>query len=207
MSLSVTLASTVVVALAEIGDKTMLLAIVLAARLRKPWQILAGILAATLANHALASFVGTEVAGLIDAPWFRAAVAIGFIVMAAWTLIPDRLDDDEESFKNRGNAFLTTLVDDLLASEPDGSKGAAQPLEVQVSAERAIDTTRIRVRGVTPASAAGRGSHDWWRRKSAAEAAVADAGPLVTVAFPDRATAVLIVADNLPAARAEPAAA
>jgi hypothetical protein len=103
--------------------------------------------------------------------------------------------------------LLTTLVDDLLASEPDGAKGAAQPLEVQVSAERAIDTTRIRVRGVTPASAAGKGPHDWWRRKSAAEAAVNDAGPLVTVAFPDRATAVLIVADTLPASRAEPAAA
>ena len=103
--------------------------------------------------------------------------------------------------------LLTTLVDDLLSSEPDGPKGAAQPLEVQVSAERAIDTTRIRVRGVTPVSAAGKGSHDWWRRKSAAEAAVADAGPFVTVAFPDRATAVLIVADTLPAARTESVAA
>jgi LytS/YehU family sensor histidine kinase len=102
--------------------------------------------------------------------------------------------------------LLTTLVDDLLAAEPDGAKGAAQPLEVHLSAERAIDATRIRVRGVTPVSA-GKGPHDWWRRKSAAEAAVVDAGPLVTVAFPDRATAVLIVADNLPPARVEPAAA
>ncbi len=67
--------------------------------------------------------------------------------------------------------LLTTLVDDLLAGEPDGAKGAAPPLEVHVSAERAIDTTRIRVRGVTPVSAAGKGPHDWWRRKSAAEAA------------------------------------
>jgi two-component system, LytTR family, sensor kinase len=105
--------------------------------------------------------------------------------------------------------LLTTLVDDLLVSEPDGAKGgAAPPLEVHVSAERAIDTTRIRVRGVTPVPASGaKGPHDWWRRKSAAEAAVADAGPLVTVAFPDRATAVLIVADNPVVARAEPAAA
>lgn len=104
------LASIAVVALAEIGDKTMLLAIVLAARLRKPWQILAGILVATIANHALAALLGREVAGLIDAPWFRIAVALGFIAMAGWTLIPDKLDDDDEGFTHRGSAFLTTLV-------------------------------------------------------------------------------------------------
>lgn len=103
--------------------------------------------------------------------------------------------------------LLTTLVDDLLAPDPEGSTEAALPLEVQVSAERAVDATRIRVRGVNVGPASNKGPHDWWRRKSAAEAAVADAGPLVTVAFPDRATAVLIVADNLPASRAEPAAA
>jgi putative Ca2+/H+ antiporter (TMEM165/GDT1 family) len=104
------LASTAVVALAEIGDKTMLLAIVLAARLRAPWQILAGIFVATIANHSLAALVGQEVAGLLNAPWFRIAVALGFIAMAAWTLVPDKLDDDEEGFKHRGGPFLTTLV-------------------------------------------------------------------------------------------------
>lgn len=107
--------------------------------------------------------------------------------------------------------LLTTMVDDLLATESDGVRGAAvPPLEVHISAERAIDATRIRVRGVVtgPLSPAGGGGlHDWWRRKSAAEAAVADAGPLVNVMFPDRATAVLIVTDNPPASRAEPAAA
>ncbi|MGH6692415.1 MAG: hypothetical protein ACREF4_17240, partial [Gammaproteobacteria bacterium] len=103
--------------------------------------------------------------------------------------------------------LLTTLVDDLLASDAEGSKAAAPPLEVHVSAERAIDATRIRVRGVNAGSARDKGPHDWWRRKSAAEAAVADAGPLVTVAFPDRSTAVLIVADNPSTARAESAAA
>jgi two-component system LytT family sensor kinase len=92
--------------------------------------------------------------------------------------------------------LLTTLVDDLLASDSEGGHGAVLPLEVQVSAERAIDATRIRIRGVNVGAAPEKGPHDWWRRKSAAEAAVADAGPLVTVAFPDRATAVLIVADN-----------
>lgn len=108
--LSAFFASTALVALAEIGDKTMLLAILLAARLRAPVAILAGILVATLANHALAALVGREVAGLLDAPWFRLAVALGFIAMAAWTLVPDKLDDDSNTIKRRGGAFLTTLI-------------------------------------------------------------------------------------------------
>ncbi|MFM5907749.1 MAG: TMEM165/GDT1 family protein [Novosphingobium sp.] len=105
------LTSTAVVALAEIGDKTMLLAILLAARLRAPWQIVAGIFFATIANHALAALVGREVAGLVESQGFRIAVALGFIAMAAWTLVPDKLDDDEEaSVRHKGGAFLTTLV-------------------------------------------------------------------------------------------------
>ena len=125
------LSSTAVVALAEIGDKTMLLAIVLAARLRAPWQILAGILAATLANHGLAALVGSEVAGLIDAPWFRTAVAIGFIAMAAWTLVPDKLDDDEESITRRGGPFLTTLVAFFLVEMGDKTQIATIALGAQ----------------------------------------------------------------------------
>ncbi|MEP6868450.1 MAG: TMEM165/GDT1 family protein [Novosphingobium sp.] len=110
-SLSALLASTAVVTLAEIGDKTMLLAILLAARFRKPWTVLAGIFAATVANHLLAALLGSEVAGVLEAPWFRAAVALGFIAMAAWTLVPDKLDGDEQTaIKARGGAFLTTLV-------------------------------------------------------------------------------------------------
>ena len=118
------LASTAVVALAEIGDKTMLLAIVLAARLRAPWQILAGILAATIANHALAALVGREVAGLLEAPWFRIAVALGFIAMAAWTLVPDKLDDDEATVRQRGGAFVTTLVSFFLVEMGDKTQVA-----------------------------------------------------------------------------------
>ncbi len=125
------LASTAVVALAEIGDKTMLLAIVLAARLRAPGQILAGILVATLANHALAALIGREVAGLVDAPWFRATVALGFIAMAAWTLIPDKLDDGDDSFKRRGSAFLTTLVAFFLVEMGDKTQVATVALGAQ----------------------------------------------------------------------------
>ena len=113
------LSSTVVVALAEIGDKTMLLAIVLAARLRAPWAILAGILVATLANHALAALVGSQVAGLLQADWFRIAVALGFIAMAAWTLVPDKLDDDQHTVRTTGGAFLTTLVSFFLVEMGD----------------------------------------------------------------------------------------
>jgi putative Ca2+/H+ antiporter (TMEM165/GDT1 family) len=125
------LASTAVVALAEIGDKTMLLAIVLAARLRAHWEILAGILVATLANHALAALVGSEVAGLIDAPWFRIAVALGFIAMAAWTLVPDKLDDEENSVTHRGSAFLTTLVAFFLVEMGDKTQVATIALGAQ----------------------------------------------------------------------------
>ena len=126
--IAIVLTSAAVVALAEIGDKTMLLAIVLATRLRAPWQILAGIFAATLANHTLAALLGREVAGLVDAPWFRAAVALGFIGMAAWTLIPDSLDDGEEGFKQRGGAFLTTLVAFFLVEMGDKTQVATVAL-------------------------------------------------------------------------------
>ena len=126
------LASTAVVALAEIGDKTMLLAIVLAARLRgQHWAILAGILVATLANHGLAALVGQQVAGLVDAPWFRIAVALGFIAMAAWTLVPDKLDDDEGDIAHRGGAFLTTLVAFFIVEMGDKTQVATVALGAQ----------------------------------------------------------------------------
>ena len=118
------LSSTVVVALAEIGDKTMLLAVVLAARLRAPWAILAGIFVATIANHALAAIVGSQVAGLLQADWFRVAVAIGFIAMAVWTLVPDKLDDDEDTVRSAGSAFLTTLVSFFLVEMGDKTQVA-----------------------------------------------------------------------------------
>ena len=131
-------ASTAVVALAEVGDKTMLLAIVLAAKLRRPWQIIAGIFAATIANHALAALVGREVAGLLEAPWFRIAVALGFIAMAAWTLVPDKLDDDEDTVRQRGNAFLTTLVSFFLVEMGDKTQVATIALAAHYKAVVAV---------------------------------------------------------------------
>ncbi len=123
------LTSTALVALAEMGDKTQLLAMLLAARFRKPLPIILGILVATLANHFLAALVGHEVAGLIDAPWFRYAVAIGFIAMAAWTLIPDTFDEDEPlRAPTRAGVFVTTLVAFFLVEMGDKTQVATVAL-------------------------------------------------------------------------------
>ncbi|MFZ4687659.1 MAG: TMEM165/GDT1 family protein [Polymorphobacter sp.] len=103
------LTSTGVVALAEMGDKTQLLAIVLATRFRAPFAVIAGILVATLANHALAAWAGSALAWWFDGALFRYAVALSFIAMAAWTLVPDKLDDVQAG-PGRYGAFLTTLV-------------------------------------------------------------------------------------------------
>ena len=88
------LVSTGVVALAEIGDKTQLLALVLAARYRRPVPIILGILVATLANHALAGAAGAWVSAAVGPAAMRWLLGVSFIAMAAWTLVPDKLDDD-----------------------------------------------------------------------------------------------------------------
>ncbi len=134
------LASLALVAFAEIGDKTMLLAIVLSAKLRAHWQILAGIFTATIANHALSALAGREIAGLVDAPWFRIAVALGFIGMALWTLIPDELDDDDDSFTHHGGAFLTTLVAFFLVEIGDKTQVATIALGAQYHSVIAVAT-------------------------------------------------------------------
>lgn len=102
--------STAIVALAEIGDKTQLLAIVLATRFKKPLPIVLGILFATLANHFLAALLGATAASFLDGMWFRFAVAVGFVAMGLWTLVPDKLDDDDAPRPSRYGPFLTTLV-------------------------------------------------------------------------------------------------
>lgn len=98
-----------VVALAEMGDKTQLLALVLAARFRKPVPITLGILLATLLNHALAGVVGRWVAHAIAPNVMRWILGLSFIAMAIWMLIPDRLEAEEQKTPRFG-AFLTTLV-------------------------------------------------------------------------------------------------
>ena len=102
------LTSTALVALAEIGDKTQLLAIVLATRFRRPLPIIAGIFVATIANHFLAALVGDQAAHFLTGEWFRYLVAASFIVMAGWTLIPDKFEEGEHK-PSRFGAFLTTV--------------------------------------------------------------------------------------------------
>jgi putative Ca2+/H+ antiporter (TMEM165/GDT1 family) len=124
------LTSTGLVALAEIGDKTQLLAIVLATRFRKPVPIVLGILAATLANHALAALAGQLAADLFAGQWFRLAVAASFVAMGLWTLVPDKLDEDERP-RTHGGVFLTTLVAFFLVEMGDKTQLATVALGAQ----------------------------------------------------------------------------
>ncbi len=126
------LTSTAVVALAEIGDKTQLLAIVLATRFKRPMPIVLGILAATLANHFLAALVGHSAASILDGLWFRYAIAASFIAMALWTLIPDKLDEDEQK-PARFGAFVTTTIAFFLVEMGDKTQIATVALGAQFS--------------------------------------------------------------------------
>ena len=103
------LVSSGVVALAEIGDKTQLLALVLAARYCKPIPIIAGILVATLLNHAAAAAVGTLLAQVIGADALRWVLGLSFIAMGLWLLVPDRYDDEPRTAPGYG-IFVTTLI-------------------------------------------------------------------------------------------------
>jgi len=123
------LVSTGLVAIAEIGDKTMLLAILLAARFRRPAPIILGILVATLANHALAAWVGQLAASWLDGAWMRWALGLAFLVFAAWALIPDKLDENEAPpALKAGSIFLTTLVAFFLVEMGDKTQVATVAL-------------------------------------------------------------------------------
>jgi len=103
------LVSAAMVAIAEIGDKTQLLAIVLAAKFRKPVPIVLGILAATLLNHAAAASIGYLIAEWLNGKLFQIIVGAAFIAMAGWALTPDK-EDDEAASRSHGGVFLTTLI-------------------------------------------------------------------------------------------------
>ncbi len=120
--------SAAIVAFAEIGDKTMLLAILLATRFRQPVPIILGIFAATLVNHGLAALAGQQIAGLLEAGWFQWAVALGFVAMALWTLIPDKIDDEEVNVSQKGSVFLTTTIAFFLVEMGDKTQVATVAL-------------------------------------------------------------------------------
>ena len=104
------LISTGIVALAEMGDKTQLLTLVLAARYRKPWPVIAGIFFATLLNHAIAGAVGAWLAATIGPDGMRWILGVSFIAMAIWLLIPDKLDEGDEGGHKYGGVFFSTFV-------------------------------------------------------------------------------------------------
>ena len=126
--------STAIVALAEMGDKTQLLALVLAARFRKPWPIVLGILVATLVNHGLAGAVGAWVTQWIGPEALRWILGISFIAMAVWMLIPDKLDDEETTSHSRWGVFGTTVIAFFLAEMGDKTQIATVALAAKYQA-------------------------------------------------------------------------
>ena len=126
------LVSAGVVALGEIGDKTQLLALMLAARFRRPLPIVAGILVATLANHALAGFVGNLVRTVVPPEVLRWLVALSFFAVAVWALKPDKLDDDAPPPATRWGVFGVTVVAFFLAEMGDKTQVATVVLAAQV---------------------------------------------------------------------------
>ncbi len=122
-----------IVALGEMGDKTQLLAILLAARFRRPLPIILGILVATLANHALAGAVGNWVASALGADILRWVIGLSFIAMAIWMLIPDQIDDTVTEQRGRFGVFGSTVLAFFLAEMGDKTQIATVALAARYS--------------------------------------------------------------------------
>ena len=117
-----------VVALGEMGDKTQLLAVLLAAKFRRPWPIILGILVATLANHAAAGLVGAWVAAALGPIALRWIIGLSFLAMAGWVLVPDRMDTLDDGGLRRLGIFGTTLVAFFVAEMGDKTQIATVAL-------------------------------------------------------------------------------
>ena len=131
------LLSTGIVALAEIGDKTQLLAFLLAARFRRPLPIVAGILVATIANHAFAAAVGAWVGAALGPGVLRWVLGLSFLAMATWIMVPDKLDEGEANLARYG-VFLTTLIAFFLAEMGDKTQVATLALAARFDAMAAV---------------------------------------------------------------------
>jgi putative Ca2+/H+ antiporter (TMEM165/GDT1 family) len=128
------LVSTGIVALAEMGDKTQLLALILAVRFRKPWPIVLGIFVATIANHALAGAVGAWVTTFLGPDVLRWVLGVSFIAMAVWMLIPDKIDDEDSDSVAKLGVFGTTVIAFFLAEMGDKTQIATVMLAAQYQA-------------------------------------------------------------------------
>lgn len=128
------LVSTGVVALAEIGDKTQLLAFILAARFKKPLPIIAGILAATIVNHGLAGALGAWITAMLTPEVLRWVLGASFIGMAIWTMIPDKIEEEETQIAQRLGVFGATLVTFFLAEMGDKTQIATVAMAAHYAA-------------------------------------------------------------------------
>jgi putative Ca2+/H+ antiporter (TMEM165/GDT1 family) len=131
--LNALLTSTGIVALAEMGDKTQLLAFLLAARFRKPLPIILGILAATVLNHGLAGALGAWITTLLSPMVLRWSVGLLFLAMAVWTMIPDRIEDEEARTAAHLGVFSATFVTFFLAEMGDKTQIATVAMATQFS--------------------------------------------------------------------------
>ncbi len=126
--------STGVVALAEMGDKTQLLAFILAARFKKPVPIILGILAATVLNHGLAGAVGSWVTAMLSPDVLRWILGLSFLAMAVWTLIPDKIEEEETQIAQRLGVFGATFITFFLAEMGDKTQIATVALAASYAA-------------------------------------------------------------------------
>jgi Ca2+/H+ antiporter, TMEM165/GDT1 family len=122
------------VALAEIGDKTQLLTLVLATRFRRPWPILAGIVTATLLNHLIAAGIGVFVGTKLEGPWLKWVIAASFFAIAIWAVFPDRLDKDDEPRRPRLGVFGATALSFFIVEIGDRTQIATAVLAAQYAA-------------------------------------------------------------------------
>jgi putative Ca2+/H+ antiporter (TMEM165/GDT1 family) len=132
------LVSAGIVALAEIGDKTQLLTLVLAARYRKPWPIVVGIFLATLVNHAIAGAIGAWLTAALGPDLMRWILGASFIAMGAWMLIPDKLDDEAASPRATGGVLVTTVILFFLAEMGDKTQVATVALAARFESLAAV---------------------------------------------------------------------
>jgi putative Ca2+/H+ antiporter (TMEM165/GDT1 family) len=133
MNFEAMMVSTGVVTLAEMGDKTQLLAFLLAARFKKPIPIIAGIFIATILNHGLAGLLGTWITSLLSPELLRWILGISFLGMAVWTLIPDKIDEDEQPKVAESGVFIATLIAFFLAEIGDKTQIATVALAASYS--------------------------------------------------------------------------